>query len=81
MSGTLETKQIEQRTDTPKTKDSNKTLYDLVVAQGYNFKRIVPYLAESFKVCTKEEYKRAVTNPNKEKNIKYNLAIREKLLS
>ncbi|MEI6773772.1 MAG: hypothetical protein WCL18_02940 [bacterium] len=53
----------------------------MVVAQGYNFKKIIPYLAESFGVCTKDEYNQALASSDKTKNIEYNLKIRKMLLS
>jgi len=70
---------IEQQKNNEKKQESSETLYKLVASQGFDFKKTVPYLAESFNVCTKEEYNRALKHSNK-KNIEYNLAIREKLL-
>lgn len=77
---TIESKNIVSKKN---AENSQKTLYELVSSKWFDFKKVVPYLAESFGVCTKDEYNKALhdpKDPKMKKNIEYNLAIRDKIL-
>ena len=74
-------KNPEQQKDRSEKSASKQTVSELVRKNGFVWKDVAPYLAESFKVCTKEQYNKALhdpKDPEMKQNIKYNIEIEKK---